>query len=176
MRLELHEIELVKIIHTALEVFNEEALTKGLLMGFTKKPASLRITADELKIRQVLYNLLSNSLKFTLQGFVSITLEKETGGGARITVEDSGPGIALKDQAAIFQPYEVSGRTSDEGGHKGTGLGLAISKQLVEMHGGKIWVESEPGKGARFIVTLPPAPPMPKPAQNALPASPKAAV
>ncbi|MFH1800277.1 MAG: HAMP domain-containing sensor histidine kinase [Candidatus Omnitrophota bacterium] len=173
-RLELREIELVKIIHTALEVFNEEALTKRLLLGFTKKPASLRITADELKIRQVLYNLLSNSLKFTRQGFVSIALEKETDGGARITVEDSGPGIASKDQAAIFQPYEVTGRMLSEGGHKGTGLGLAISKQLVEMHGGKIWVESESGKGARFVVTLPPTPPAPKPEENALPADPTA--
>jgi signal transduction histidine kinase len=175
-RLELHEIELVKIIHTAIEVFNEEALTKRLLLGFTKKPVSLRITADELKIRQVLYNLISNSLKFTHQGFVSIALEKETDGGARIMVEDSGPGIASQDQAAIFQPYEVTGRTVDKGGGKGTGLGLAISKKLVEMHGGKIWVESEPGRGARFIVTLPPVPPTPKPEGNALPADPAAII
>lgn len=176
MRLELHEVELVKILHTALEVFNEESLTKGLTLEFKKTVPTLRITADELKIRQVLYNLLSNSLKFTQQGFVSIALEKETDGGAKITVEDSGPGIAVKDQTAIFQPYEVTGRTSDEGGQKGTGLGLAISKQLVEMHGGKIWVESEPGKGARFIVTLPPAPPTPKPAQNPLPVDPRTTV
>ena len=175
-RLELHEIELVKIIHTALEVFNEEALMKHLLLGFTKKPATLRITADELKIRQVLYNLLSNSLKFTHQGFVSIILEKETDGGAKITVEDSGPGIALKDQTAIFQPYEVTGRALDKGGSKGTGLGLAISKQLVEMHGGKIWVESEPGKGARFIVSLPTAPPTPRSEGNDLPEDPAAVV
>ena len=172
--LELHEIELVKIIHTAIEVFNEEALTKRLLLGFTKKPLNLRIMADELKIRQVLYNLISNSIKFTHQGFVSIALEKETDGGARIMVEDSGPGIASQDQAAIFQPYEVTGRTIDKGGGTGTGLGLAISKKLVEMHGGKIWVESEPGRGARFIVTLPPVPPTPKPEGNALPADPAA--
>jgi signal transduction histidine kinase len=175
-RLELQEIELVKTIHTALEVLNEEALMKRLILGFTKKPASLRITADELKIRQVLYNLLSNALKFTPQGFVSIALEKEPAGGARITVEDSGPGIASKDQTAIFQPYEGTGRTPDGGGHKGTGLGLAISKQLVEMHGGKIWVESEPGKGARFIFTLPPTPPAPKPEEDALPADSTATV
>ena len=124
----------------------------------------------------MLYNLLSNSLKFTHQGFVSIILEKETDGGAKITVEDSGPGIALKDQTAIFQPYEVTGRALDKGGSKGTGLGLAISKQLVEMHGGKIWVESEPGKGARFIVSLPTAPPTPMSEGNDLPEDPAAVV
>ncbi|MDD5225810.1 MAG: ATP-binding protein, partial [Candidatus Omnitrophica bacterium] len=98
---------------------------------------------------------------------------KEPDGGARITVEDSGPGIALENQGAIFQPYEQAGRATAKS-IKGTGLGLAISKQFVEMHGGKIWVESEPGKGSKFIFTLPPAPPAPpapKPA-NALPATP----
>lgn len=167
MQLVPREIELVKIIHTALDVFYEEALTKRLLLGFTEKPASLKITADELKLRQVLYNLLSNSLKFTQQGFIHVSLAKESDGGARITVEDSGHGIALKDQEAIFRPYEQAGRAA-ENISKGTGLGLAISKQFVEMHGGKIWVESEPGKGSRFIVTLPPAPLTPKSATKTL--------
>ena len=175
MQLALHEIDLVNIIHTALDLFYEEALTKHLLLKFTGKPASLRITADELKIRQVLYNLLSNSLKFTQQGFIHIALAKETDGGARITVEDSGPGIALEDQAAIFRPYEQAGRATEKS-VKGTGLGLAISKQFVEMHGGKIWVESEPGKGSKFILTLPPAPPAPKPEENALMTDPNTVV
>jgi len=154
MQLALHEVELVKILQSALDVFYEEAFTKHLLLGFTEKPASLKITADELKLRQVLYNLLSNSLKFTQQGFIHIALAKEPDGGAKITVEDSGPGIALENQGAIFQPYEQAGRATAKN-IKGTGLGLAISKQFVEMHGGKIWVESEPGKGSKFILTLP---------------------
>ncbi len=161
MHLAPHEIDLVKVIHTVLDVFYEEALTKHLLLGFTEKPASLTISADQLKIRQILYNLLSNSLKFTQRGFIHVTLAKETDGGAKITVEDSGPGISLDHQAAIFRPYEQAGRSTEKGG-KGTGLGLAISKQFVEMHGGRIWVESEPGKGSRFIFTLPPVPPAPK--------------
>ena len=155
MQLVLHEVELVKIIHTAIDVFYEEALTKRLILGFTEKPASLKITADELKVRQVLYNLLSNALKFTQQGFIRITLAKEPDGGARITVEDSGPGIALKDQEAIFQPYEQAGRATAKSTVKGTGLGLAISKQFVEMHGGKIWIESEEGKGTTVKFVLP---------------------
>jgi len=171
MQLTLREIDLVKIIHTALDVFYEEALSKHLLLGFMEKPASLRITADELKVRQVLYNLLSNSLKFTRQGFIRITLAKEPDGGARITVEDSGLGIAANDQSIIFQPYVQAGRAIENSG-KGTGLGLAISKQFVEMHGGKIWVESDLGKGSRFIFTLPPVPPAPKSTENVLPPNP----
>jgi len=161
MLLTPRDIDLVKVISTVLDVFYEEALQKHLLLGFTEKPVSLRIEADELKLRQVLYNLLSNALKFTSQGFVHVALAKEPNGGARITVEDSGAGIALENQNSIFTPYEQAGRATAEA-IKGTGLGLAISKQFVEMHGGKIWVESEPDKGSRFIFTLPPVPPAPK--------------
>jgi len=155
------DIELVEVINTVLDVFYEEALQRHLLLGFTGKPASLRITADELKLRQILYNLLSNALKFTPQGFIHVLLAKEPNGGARITVEDSGSGIPPENQNSIFTPYEQAGRATAKT-LKGTGLGLAICKQFVEMHGGKIWVESEPGKGSRFIFTLPPAPPAPK--------------
>lgn len=162
MQLSLHEVDLVKVLNSVLDVFYEEALTKHLLLGFMEKPASLRITADELKIRQILYNLIANALKFTSRGFIHIALAKEPNGGAKITIEDSGSGITLKDQAVIFQPYEQVGLTAAKVGD-GTGLGLAISKQFVEMHGGKIWVESEPGKGSKFIFTLPPVPPSPKP-------------
>jgi signal transduction histidine kinase len=161
MQLELHEIDLVKIIQSSLDVFYEEASTKRLLMKFTEKPASLRITADQLKIRQILYNFFSNALKFTHQGFIHIELTREPDGGARITVEDSGMGIALENQKTIFQPYEQAGRANTLS-LKGTGLGLAISKQFAEMHGGKIEVESEPGKGSKFILTLPLVPPEPK--------------
>jgi signal transduction histidine kinase len=175
MQLALHEINLVKIIHSVIDVFYEEALTKSLVLSFTEKPAGLRITADELKLRQVLYNLFSNALKFTQHGFVHITLSKEPDGGARITVEDSGTGISPENLAAIFMPYEQAGRTTANN-VKGTGLGLAISKQFVEMHGGKIWVESNPGKGSRFIFTLPLTPPEQKPEENTLTLDPSAAI
>ncbi len=162
MKLVPREIDMVKVLSTVLDVFYEEAIGKRLLLGFTEKPESLKITADELKIRQILYNLLSNSLKFTQQGFIHIALEKQPGGGAKVTVEDSGPGIPPENQSAIFHPYEQTGRATAKE-FKGTGLGLAISQQFVEMHGGKIWVESELGKGSKFIFTLPSAPPPPKP-------------
>jgi signal transduction histidine kinase len=150
-------IELVSVIHSALDLFYEEAVQKRLSLKFTEKPASLKIIADELKLRQVLYNLLSNAIKFTAEGFVHIRLSVEPDGGAKITVEDSGPGIAAENQASIFRPYEQAGRAT-AASLKGTGLGLAISQTFVKMHGGKMWVESEPGKGSRFILTLPPVP------------------
>ena len=157
MQLLPREVDLVVVIRTACDVFDGEAAQKGLSLKFTEKPASLKISADELKIRQVLYNLLSNAIKFTAQGFVHVRLSAEADGGAKITVEDSGPGISPENQAPIFRPYELSGRAT-AASLKGTGLGLAISQKFVKMHGGKIWVESDLGKGARFILTLPPVP------------------
>ncbi len=153
MQLMAREVDLVKLIPTVLDVFYEEALCKKILLGFTEKPDSLKIIADELKIRQVLYNLLSNALKFTPSGFIHVSLKKGPM-GALITVEDSGNGIALENQKSIFRPYEQAGRATAKN-IKGTGLGLSISKQFVEMHGGTIELESEPGKGSRFFISLP---------------------
>ena len=101
MKLNPQEIDLVRVINTVLEVFYEEAIQKRILLSFYEKPASLKVMADELKVRQVLYNLLSNALKFTQQGFVRIHLEKEKE-SAKIIVEDSGPGIALENLKVIF--------------------------------------------------------------------------
>ncbi len=157
MQLLPREIELVGIIRNALDLFYEEASQKSLTLKFIETPASLKITGDELKLRQVLYNLLSNAIKFTGHGFVHARLSKEPDGGARITVEDSGPGIAPENQTSIFRPYELAGRAT-AANLKGTGLGLAISQKFVKMHGGKIWVESQPGKGSQFVLTLPPRP------------------
>ena len=153
MQLVTREVDLVKLIHTVIDVFYEEAVCKKILLGFTEKPDSLKIVADELKVRQILYNLLSNALKFTPSGFIHVTLKKGPL-GALITVEDSGSGIALEDQKSIFRPYEQAGRATAKN-IKGTGLGLSISKQFVEMHGGTLGVESDIGKGSRFIVSLP---------------------
>lgn len=159
MQLAVKEIDLVKIIDSVVDIFYEEALHKQILLGFPERPDSIKITADELKLRQVLYNLLSNALKFTPKGFVRVSLKKEAA-GAKIVVEDSGIGIAKGNQETIFQPYEQTGRATAPN-VQGSGLGLAISKQFVEMHGGKIWVESEMGKGSKFVISLPfkPIPP-----------------
>jgi signal transduction histidine kinase len=106
-------------------------------------------------LRQVLYNLLSNAVKFTpAAGTISvIVVPVQNEQSVRITVSDTGIGIADDERVHIFDKFYQVGVTTD-GVREGTGLGLAICKQLVEMHGGSIWVESEPGQGTRFHFTL----------------------
>ena len=159
MQLSVREANLVRILETVYDFFYEEASLKHILLVFSEKPAQpLLITCDELKVRQILYNLLSNALKFTPKnGSIAISLRKEPDGSALIGVEDSGPGIPKQFHKVIFEPYEQAGRVMAKN-IKGTGLGLSITKQFVQMHGGKIWVESEPGQGCKFFVTLPVSP------------------
>ena len=115
----------------------------------------IRVTADQLRLRQILYNLLSNAVKFTAaRGTISVTVATVPDEqSVRITVSDNGIGIAVEEQGHIFDKFYQVGVTTG-GVREGTGLGLAICKQLVEMHGGSIWVESEPGRGSRSHFTL----------------------
>jgi PAS domain S-box-containing protein len=112
------------------------------------------VRADRDKIRQVLLNLLSNSIKFTSDGgHLRVEVSREDG-WCRISVIDDGIGIKKKDQRTIFEPFsQVDSLMPKESG--GTGLGLAISKQIIEKHGGRIWVDSKYGKGSQFHFTLP---------------------
>ena len=113
-----------------------------------------RAYADEARIRQVIINLVSNAAKFTPEGG-NIRIEvKISQGQCQISVEDNGIGIRKEEQDRIFDAFY---RVTDCGakGESGTGLGLTICKQIVEQHGGQIWVESEYGKGSRFSFTLP---------------------
>ncbi len=113
----------------------------------------LTVSADPLRIKQVLYNLLSNAIKFTPEGGVVQVQASRNGSYARLSVSDTGIGIRPEDQAVIFDEFRQVGEGSAK--KEGTGLGLAIAKRLVEQHGGEISVESEVGKGSRFIFTLP---------------------
>ena len=108
---------------------------------------------DERRITQVLLNLVGNAIKFTEAGEITITVAAADG-LFQVAVADTGPGIAPEDQDLVFEEFRQldSSSTRTKGG---TGLGLAISKKIVELHGGRIWVESEPGRGSRFRFTLP---------------------
>ena len=113
------------------------------------------VWADRDKVIQILINLIGNAVKFTPHdGKVTVALEKNDDDFVQIAVSDTGPGILSEETSKIFSKfYQVANVANQK--PKGSGLGLAISKALVEMHGGKIWVESEVGRGSTFYFTLP---------------------
>lgn len=114
----------------------------------------VQVSADPLRLRQVLYNLLTNAVKFTAAGgTISVNIVPEGAEFVKITVSDTGIGITKDELVRIFDKFYQVGVTTG-GVREGTGLGLAICKQLVEMQGGSIWVDSEPGRGSRFHFTL----------------------
>ncbi len=117
--------------------------------------ADLNLVADRTRFKQILYNLLSNAVKFTPEsGGVWIDSLREADGSLRFSVRDTGIGIPSGELGAIFEQFHQVGETT-KGIREGTGLGLAITKRLVELHGGRLWVESEPGKGSAFFFTIP---------------------
>ncbi len=117
--------------------------------------SGLTVWADRDRIAQVITNLIGNAIKFTPpEGKVSVSAEMNGGAWAKVTIADTGPGIATEEAGKIFDEfYQVTRPGNDKS--QGVGLGLAICRKLVEMHGGRIWVESEFGKGSKFHFTLP---------------------
>ena len=116
----------------------------------------MTIVADERRVKQVLFNLLSNALKFTPEGGrVELSLLSQNGFLA-ISVVDTGIGIPREELARIFEAfYQIKGR-SNPAKVAGSGLGLSLARQIVELHGGRIWAESEgEGRGSRLTFTLP---------------------
>jgi len=111
------------------------------------------LEADATKVRQIVLNLLANAVKFTSGGLVLVRVVPEPD-AVRVSVADTGVGIRQADVARLFEPFNrlESSPTADPGG---VGLGLAISKSVVELHGGRIWVESREGHGSTFHFTLP---------------------
>jgi signal transduction histidine kinase len=120
----------------------------------TDIPEKTYIHADVDMVKTVLRNLLTNAIKFNNKGGrVEVTANKNNG-FYEIAVYDNGIGLTEEDQNKLFR-IDVKNKTIGTSKEKGTGLGLILSKEYIEKNGGKIWVESEPGKGTRFIFTLP---------------------
>jgi signal transduction histidine kinase len=116
------------------------------------EPEEITISADERRLRQVVFNLLSNAVKFTPRdGRIDVSARLD-GGEVEIAVADTGPGIPAEELETIFEEFE---QTSDGKQAEGTGLGLPLSRKLVELHGGRLWVESEVDRGSTFRLTLP---------------------
>jgi signal transduction histidine kinase len=141
-------------LENAVTLVRERASRHGIGLRVEVDPRLGELVADERKVKQVLLNLLSNAVKFTPEGGrISLTAGRKNG-LIEIAVTDTGIGIASEDQAAIFEEFRQVG--SDETRkQEGTGLGLTLAKKFVELHGGRIWVESEPGRGSTFTFTLP---------------------
>ena len=154
-RLELH-LEVFPLAVPAAEVLTSIrplAASKRINVD-SDLDTALVLNADRVRFKEILYNLLSNAIKFTPAGG-RVWVESSTEGGSiRLMVGDTGIGIASADQEEIFESFRQASATT-KGVREGTGLGLAITKRLVEQHGGKIWVESELGKGSRFYITFP---------------------
>jgi signal transduction histidine kinase len=110
--------------------------------------------ADERKLKQILLNLLSNAVKFTPEGGKITVGARRVGDMVEVAVTDTGIGIAAADQAAVFEEFKQVG-TDYTRKAEGTGLGLALTRKFVELHGGAMRLESEPGKGSTFYFTLP---------------------
>jgi len=156
MELEPNEFSLREAIENGLTMVGERASTHGIQTGLDIDPVLDLIQADERKVKQIVFNLLSNAVKFTPDGgHVAITAQL-LGDTVQVAVRDTGVGIAPDEQALVFEEFRQVGLASMQK-HEGTGLGLALCRRFVELHGGRIWVESEPGAGSTFTFTLPDA-------------------
>jgi signal transduction histidine kinase len=156
LQLEITDVDLRTLVHEACEPFVQLAQEKGVTLAQEGASAAVpRLRADRAKIRRILVNLLSNAVKFTPKGGrVAVRVEAAGETGVCISVADTGVGIAADDLPILFDKYEQARHRATRG-EKGTGLGLYITRQLVELHGGTIRVESEVGKGSTFSFTLP---------------------
>jgi signal transduction histidine kinase len=130
-----------------------QAQARGVEVDVSGLPSDATLAFDPQALRRLLTNLVSNSLKFTPKGgAVRLLYDRTQAGEHRVTVRDNGAGIPEGQLEAVFEKFVQVGGGRSAGG---TGLGLAICRQLVEGHGGRIWAESAPGKGAAFIFTVP---------------------
>ena len=155
-RMDLHfeETDLTLVVADALTTLRPLSQQKHLDVSSVLDPGAAVIRADKVRLRQIVFNLLSNAAKFTPEGGQIRVEVRRINDEAELTVVDTGPGIASGDQEKLFQQFSQL-QEGQQSGHAGTGLGLALVKRLVELHGGRVWVESEVGKGSRFIVRLP---------------------
>jgi GAF domain-containing protein len=154
MELELATFDLPLAIDNARTFVRERATRHGITVDLKVDERLGEFLGDERKIKQILLNLLSNAVKFTPEGGRIGINARQTNGAVEISVTDTGIGIALEDQPRIFEEFRQVG-SDYEHKSEGTGLGLTLAKKFVELHGGRIWVESEVGKGSTFTFTLP---------------------
>jgi len=154
MELELATFDLPSALENARTFVRERAVRHAITLNLSVDERLGDFIGDERKIKQILLNLLSNAVKFTREGGSINLSARQSNGAVEISVSDTGIGISREDQSTVFEEFRQVG---GDYAHKkeGTGLGLTLAKKFVELHGGKIWVESEVGKGSTFSFTLP---------------------
>jgi signal transduction histidine kinase len=155
MELEFQEVDLRDLIQSVMATASALVRDTEVELRQDIAPQIPTVQADTMRIRQVLLQLLANAAKFTTQGTITIRAQPSDG-QVLVSVSDTGAGISPQDQERIFRRFErgtlENGRRTDG---PGLGLGLALSREFVEMHGGRIWVESEVGEGSTFTFSIP---------------------
>jgi len=154
MELELSDFDLPSALRNVVTLVKERAQRHGIALKLDLASSLGAIRADERKFKQIMLNLLSNAVKFTPDGGSVVVAAERDERAIGITVTDTGPGIAAEDQPAVFEEFRQVGPRSARK-VEGTGLGLPLAKRFVELHGGKIWVQSQVGEGSTFGFTLP---------------------
>jgi signal transduction histidine kinase len=145
MELEVAGFDLPQAIENALVLVRERALRRGITLEQSIDPHLGEIQGDERKIKQVLLNLLSNAIKFTPEGGRVGVRAELVDEHVEVAVSDTGIGIAPEDHEAVFEEFRQVGTAEKKA--EGTGLGLALARRFIELHGGRIWVESQVGAG-----------------------------
>jgi two-component system cell cycle sensor histidine kinase PleC len=155
-KLTLHyeTVSLNSLCNDAIRLMRGKAMEAGLTLGLVA-PETLQVEADHRGLKQVMLNLISNAVKFTPEGgAVTVTIAPHDADHVRVSVTDTGIGIAAADLERLAQPFEqVEGQHSKT--TQGTGLGLALTKSLIELHRGRMTIESEPGHGTTVWFDLP---------------------
>jgi PAS domain S-box-containing protein len=147
--LDIKPVRLRKVVEKVVERLRGLSSRHEMVVDMPRRLPLLR--ADQLRLERILHNLLENAIKYSRGGEITVSAKRE-GAYLIISVRDHGQGISAEDQARLFQPFH---RVSIDDGTRGTGLGLLVCKRLVEAHGGRIWVESQPGKGSTFSFAMP---------------------
>jgi signal transduction histidine kinase len=153
VELQVAPFSLRDALERGVSMVREQATTGGVQVALHANGGLDVVTGDERRIRQVIFNLLSNAVKFTPAGGSVDVSATQSNGKVTVSVADTGPGIAAEDLDRIFEEFQQTETGASQS--EGTGLGLALSKRFVEMHGGRIWCDSELGKGSTFRFTLP---------------------
>jgi signal transduction histidine kinase len=153
VELEVAPFSLRDTLERGVVMVRERATKEGVHVALATDPEVDVVEGDERRVKQVVFNLLSNAVKFTPAGGAVHVSAAQADGEVRVSVADTGPGIAPEDHDRIFEEFQQTEAGIEQ--REGTGLGLALSKRLIELHGGRVWVESAVGKGSTFVFTLP---------------------